>query len=218
MRKLKKLGIGLCMGAIAAAMMATPVCAKGSDEYDTENYHYNDYYDYYAGEDAYEYDLPSYTQPAPYGANFVYFSDDKKEDYRLTNEICEQCRVTEDNIDSLYIDTAIKMEAKEAIENHQYVYDLRSMLEYGISFQMKDDENNAFNYGIIITDEKFYGSSHYMKICKCSMSDYEDKFFYNNHREMNENEYFYTQEDDYGYCTYSFNPKSNVLTIDEYDY
>ena len=94
MRKLKKLGIGLCMGAIAAAMMATPVCAKGSDEYDTENYHYNDYYDYYAGEDAYEYDLPSYTQPAPYGANFVYFSDDKKEDYRLTNEICEQCRAS----------------------------------------------------------------------------------------------------------------------------
>ena len=215
MRKLKKLGIGLCMGAIVAAMMATPVCAKGSDEYDSTFFHY---YDYYAREDAYEYDLPSYTQPAPYGRGLSHFSDDKKEDYCLTEEIYEQCRVTEDNIDSMYIDTAIKMEAKEALKYQPYVYDLRSTLEFGKNYIIKDDENNAFNYGILILDDNFSDSLHDMIICKCSMSDYEDLFYETNHRKMNGNEFSFTKEYDDCYNTYSFNPKSNVLIFDRYWY
>ena len=70
------------------------------------------------------------------------YSDDKKEDERIVNELCEQCRVTKDNVDSMYIDTAINMEAKEAIENHGYVYDLRSLLEFGLNHVIKDDDNN----------------------------------------------------------------------------
>ena len=84
------------------------------------------------------------------------------------------------------------------------------------------DTSNIFNYGIVIYDKNTtpYGYINHKVICKCSENDYRELFYFLNGREMDENEYEFSS-DTYnasGYETFSYNPKSNILTDDVYYY
>lgn len=200
MRKIKKLLVGVCTTAFCLSAMAIPVCAEGKDYYDRPG--------------SYEYVLSSYTEPAPYGRDLFYFSDDTKEDKRQSNLINEQCRVTLDNVDSWYEDTAIIKEAKKAIKKGKKVYNLRYLAEFG-QFMYFIDDSNVLNYGIVIMDkdETPYHYSHSRIICKCSEKDYEQVFYTDKGREMNEDEYEYSAVNTIN-VDCSYNPTSNILTID----
>ena len=135
MRKFKKLIVGMCTVACCISAVALPVSAESRD--------------YYSKSGSYEYVLPSYTQPAPY-EDFVYFSDDLEEDKRQSEVLNEQCRVTKDNLNCWYEDTAIKEIAKTAINNKKNVYNLRYLTEFG-QYKFNKDTSNIFkNIGIIV--------------------------------------------------------------------
>ena len=206
MRKFKKLIVGMCTAACCLSAAALPVSAESKD--------------YYSKSGSYEYVLPSYTQPAPYD-DFVYFSDDLEEDKRQSEVLNEQCRVTKDNLNCWYQDTAIKEIAEKAINNKKNVYNLRYLTEFGQYILIKD-ASNIFNYGIVIFDKNAtpYGSNDHKVICKCSENDYRELFYYLNSREMDENEYEFTctNDTDTGYSIFSYNPISNILTAEEYFY
>ena len=144
MRKLKKFGIGVCMAAIAASMVVTPVVAKSSD---------NSYYNY---------TLDSYTQPAKRVKNWTEFNGQLE-------ELMMQCKVQDPA--SWYVDTGIKDAAAKYLKKKYYVGDLRFLTDNGI-YTLKTSTSKAFNYGIVISDD--INSGRYTVICKCSQSDFNE--------------------------------------------
>ena len=194
MRKFKKLLVGVCTTAFCLSAIVMPVSAESKD--------------YYSEPGSYEYVLPSYTQPYRYD-DVLYFSKNPEKDKRIVLALYEKCRVKDPS--KWYEDTAIIEEAEKAIKAGKYVYDLKRMADFGITYTLKN-ETDVFNYGICITDINKYYDDDFKKICKCSKQDYEELFYDIKGREMKENEYSITDARGDRVCIYSFNPTSNILT------
>ena len=185
MRKFKKLLAGVCAAAMCLTAIVMPVSAESKD--------------YYSEPNSYEYVLSSYTQPYPHDGIVDY-------DSKAFEGLLDQCRVK--NPSSLYMDTAIRKEAENAIANNKLVYDLRYLADHGITYLSVNDKKKIFNYGIYI-HEGFSANV----IVKCSKKDYEEVFEYKNGRKMKENEYEFRYDDDDHYEKYSYNPTSKILRV-----
>ena len=186
MRKLKKLGVCLCMAVIGATIMAVPAYAKGNNS----RYHKES--------------RNTYTEPEVV-LKYQYTSSHG-------NAYYQESRVT--NPEKMYKDETIRKYAEESIEKGYYVGDLKTLNRYGLECGLSVNNDRVFNTGIAIYDEGDYydDTSFATYVCKCSDRDYEELYDYYNDKIIEQNgRYEFVTKDSKTECTFTYNPETNIL-------
>lgn len=186
----KKIGIGLCMSAIGAAMMTTTVCAqtlnKKADKEDVSV-------------------IVTNSENTINKQNTGFHGDDS--DYI---KLKDECIVGDSK--NYYDDTYIQDIAQEYKDAGFYVFDLKGMADY-LNEGLTDDEGHMFVKGFVAKDKYKY-ATYNMYVCKCNKYEL-DSFVATFFDDYDIDDNFWIMKNANYTCTISYNPTLQVLTFTE---